>query len=433
MALTGFNPPVVRAGMLMIFVFLGMLSEKEADSLNSIGLAVTVMILINPYAAFSKSLWLSVFASTGIIILSGKMKPESKDKQSKNKLINLVKTFVIDSVAVSLSVALFTLPLTLVFFDRFSLVTPVANLVLIEISSLSMLLTGFAVLFFLTGLHFISYPLFFLSSFLARIITGFALSLSKLPFITIGTDWRPLRIITVLIPLFAVIIYLLKKYKKDKLLKAFSVLVAVSFVTVCVMGIINEQRRTRIYLPAVGNGMCVAVVDKKNTAVIGCGGNYFAYSSFCDIMEKEGISKLDFVFVPSENKSVYSFFDDITNGFDIDTLKSCEYGSATLESGTQIECSKDYAFINCHGVSVLAVFNYNFNTGSLPESFRKADYLITRYALPKGCDENSFGQTIVLVEEPENNIQNIKYAGNEIICLEVEQNGRARFETANQR
>ncbi len=421
MAITGFNPPVVRAGFLMIFVFAGRLFNKEADSINSIGFAVFLMLLINPYSALSKSLWLSVFATLGIIILSGGIYKTLDRKETENRLLAFFKTFTLKSLAVSISVTLFTLPLSVLFFDRFSLVTPLANLVLIEITSFAMLLAGFAVLFFSLRITFVSSAFFFISSLLGRVITEFAVSLSKIPSITLGTDFLPLRIFAFLIPLFAVLFYYFKKKEKIRLIKITSVLIAFSFLTVCVSGIVTERNRSRIYIPSVGDGTSVVIVDKNKASVIGCGGNYFAYSEVCDIMKKEGVSEIEFLFVPSEKSEVYSFYDDIRAGYDIALIREFEFGKAQFDNGTEIDCEKDYAFADFNGATVLVILNQFFNMDNLPDGYASADYLIASRGKPINFKEENFRQVII----------NDGNDSEKTICLEVERNGRTGLKTAD--
>lgn len=210
-SLTGFNPPVVRAGTLMIFVFAGSLFKREADSLNSIGIAVTLMLLINPFAALSKGLWLSVFSSFGIILVSGKMYEKLNFTEFNSGFPEFLKCFILQSLAVSASVALFTLPLSFLFFERFSLLTPVSNLLLIEIASFTMLLAGFASVFGVFGLGFVSEPLFFAASAGAKVIVETADFLSSIPYITVPTDNTVLRIIAFSLPAVCFLIYCLKK------------------------------------------------------------------------------------------------------------------------------------------------------------------------------------------------------------------------------
>ena len=215
MALTGFNPPVVRAGILMIFVFLGALSGKEADNLNSIGFAVTLMLLINPYASFSKSLWLSVFASFGIILFSQGINRFLKRREFSNRVLEFISSFILQSFSVSISVSIITFPLTALFFDSISLVTLLSNLVLIEVSSVAMLLTGFASLFYIIGLGFLSGPAFFVSSLLSKFILGFSHALASLKYISVSTASLPVKAAAVMIPLAVIAFYYIKKKNRS--------------------------------------------------------------------------------------------------------------------------------------------------------------------------------------------------------------------------
>ena len=67
MALTGFTPSVMRAGAMMLIFILSKIINQQADSLNSLCLALTVLLLTNPFLASSISLQLSFFATLGII------------------------------------------------------------------------------------------------------------------------------------------------------------------------------------------------------------------------------------------------------------------------------------------------------------------------------------------------------------------------------
>ncbi len=70
MALTGFPISVVRAGLMLILSCLLFLFTGSKDSLTNLLISVTVICAVTPYAVFSVSLWLSAFATFGIIVLN---------------------------------------------------------------------------------------------------------------------------------------------------------------------------------------------------------------------------------------------------------------------------------------------------------------------------------------------------------------------------
>ena len=429
-ALTGFNPPVVRAGTMMIFVFLGKIGKREPDSLNSIGLAVTAMLIFNPYAVLSESLWLSVFSSAGIILFASKISKRLNVFSFKNKYLNYFKSFVMNSFGVSLSAVLFTLPLTVMFFGRFSLVSPIANVVLIEVASVTMLLTGFAVLLHIIRLKIISFPLFFVATVLSRFITEFSVWLSGFRGITVSTDYLPLKISAFLIPAVLIIILLFKSKKKRFPVKAVSFVTAVLFSSVCLSGIITEKNRVRIYVSSVEEGICVILNDNLGTAVFGCGGNSLASYPICDIMDKEGVSAVDFLFAPSWEKEVCSCVDVITENYGVEHLHVADFGKWELWGRDFVHCCKDYAYIKTGKATVLVLFSAETDFSLIPDSEKYADYLISYGVVPKNIDINRY--SAVIVSSPTEN-----YGENSVYCttdgtvlLEVKQNGRARIETA---
>ena len=73
MGLTGFSHSVVRAGVMLIVCRAALLCGRDSDTLNSLGFAVVLMLLCNPYAAFSTGLQLSYLATMGIAAASGPM------------------------------------------------------------------------------------------------------------------------------------------------------------------------------------------------------------------------------------------------------------------------------------------------------------------------------------------------------------------------
>lgn len=429
MALTGFNPPVVRAGTLMIFSFLGMLFKRQADSYNSIGLAITALLILNPFSALSVSLWLSVFASVGIILLSHKLAEKFNTEKIHNKAIKYIGDFLIQSVSVSVSAVLFTLPVTLIFFDRVSLFAPVANLLLIWVSSLAMLVSGFAVLIFLTGLKFVAMPLFFFAGFMAKFITKTAQFLSSLPSISISAKY-PLLIIFTAVLLITAAALLLKKNHNKTHLRVVAVTLAVLFAAFCAFGMQTEKRTLKFTVVSVGNGSCVVISKNNSAALIGCGGNFFSSYNICDILSKEGVAKADFVFIPRENETEASALEYIGKKFDIVTLKKYESGKLTLWDDIEIVCENEYAYIKSESITMLVVFTPALNINSIENEYKKADFLVSRAALPKNFENGSFGKIILSSTKEksafEANKAEIYSTADGSITIEVKQNGRTK-------
>ena len=68
-ALTGFSVSVIRAGAMVGAVIISKAIHRDADSLNPIGVGVAGIMLANPFAAYSVSLWFTVLSTVGILVL----------------------------------------------------------------------------------------------------------------------------------------------------------------------------------------------------------------------------------------------------------------------------------------------------------------------------------------------------------------------------
>lgn len=70
-ALTGGDPPVVRASIMATVFLLGMLVERKSDGWNALALSALVTLLISPQALFEIGFQLSYAAMAGILWMSG--------------------------------------------------------------------------------------------------------------------------------------------------------------------------------------------------------------------------------------------------------------------------------------------------------------------------------------------------------------------------
>lgn len=67
MLLTGMTVSVVRAGILQLLASAALLADRTADTLNSLGLALVILLTANPYAAMDFGLLLSFAATLGVL------------------------------------------------------------------------------------------------------------------------------------------------------------------------------------------------------------------------------------------------------------------------------------------------------------------------------------------------------------------------------
>ncbi len=120
MWLIEFTPSVTRAGAMLVVLLAGQLTRYRADSLNSLGLAMTLLLAADPYALYDVGLQLSFAATAGILVLL----PAFARRRERRGVRRLIR----ESLAVTFAASLYTLPLMAVSFGNISLLTPLANL-----------------------------------------------------------------------------------------------------------------------------------------------------------------------------------------------------------------------------------------------------------------------------------------------------------------
>lgn len=127
--MVGCTPSVLRASIMYGMVLLAFLLGREADSINSLFVALFVCLLWQPAALLSASLQLSFASTLGILCFAGRL--QKALTPSSNRLprtINKLIHFFAVSIACSLASLLLTWPILLYHFNYLSVFSPFSNL-----------------------------------------------------------------------------------------------------------------------------------------------------------------------------------------------------------------------------------------------------------------------------------------------------------------
>ncbi len=142
MAVTGFSPSVTRAGIMHLMALTADLLHRDADGLTSMSVGVLALLIWNPLSAADVGLQLSVVSTVGLLLFSDRNKKRIAALFEKihfgppHTLVKKGKIYLIDSLAVSLTASLFTLPLSALHFGNISLIAPLTNLLCVYAATL---------------------------------------------------------------------------------------------------------------------------------------------------------------------------------------------------------------------------------------------------------------------------------------------------------
>lgn len=135
MLVAGLSPPIVRSCIMLCFVLLAPIFRRDSDGPTALGASLLVILLCNPYAAASVSLQLSFTATAGILWASGPLYELCMKLPVKKAAVRRLWGFVSASVSASLGALVLTIPLTAIYFNIFTLVSPLSNLLVVPAAS----------------------------------------------------------------------------------------------------------------------------------------------------------------------------------------------------------------------------------------------------------------------------------------------------------
>jgi competence protein ComEC len=123
--IAGLSIPTQRAIIMLTVLSIMTLLRRNSRPVDALGLAMIVVLLFDPVAVLSAGFWFS-FSAVAVIyinVVSG----SKTDFSVLNKLKNILKQWL----RLQLMISLFLLPLSLFMFQQGSLISPLANLLLI--------------------------------------------------------------------------------------------------------------------------------------------------------------------------------------------------------------------------------------------------------------------------------------------------------------
>jgi len=128
--LTGGEPPVWRAAIMLWLVLGARELGRETDGLRALAASALLMLFVRPHWLFGLSFQLSFLAVLGILLLSPRLQPH----------FSRLPSFLAGPLAVTLSAQLAVLPLQLSFFALLPLLTVPANLLSVPLVGVFMAL-----------------------------------------------------------------------------------------------------------------------------------------------------------------------------------------------------------------------------------------------------------------------------------------------------
>lgn len=270
---SAFTPSVIRASLMTTCAMLAPLFKRRANSLNSLGLAVTVLLLLNPYTVQSISFQLSAAATLGVLFstpITDKIITHFKEfpiKQVKSFII-----YLLSSIVISLFSGIFTLPVSAYHFGVTPILSPIANILCVKPAFYGML-TGTVA----TAISFIPATLTKTAALLLFDVTEFILDLvstvaglfSNISFCTIPVhkEWliAGLLLGTIMLSV-GTLVY--KKRKKKFIITATAITVVLSLFTCIFIPLTVPKHKNTLTVLSTGDNLCLVIRSGTRYALL---------------------------------------------------------------------------------------------------------------------------------------------------------------------
>jgi len=188
-AITGFSYPVMRACIMLFAVYAAYFAGRERDIYTALFLSVALILGADPCAAHSCGLWLSAFATFGMVFGTELTEGLRNTLHKRNALLGLLFTLLVLPLFVGLCAVLCSMPVMWITFGEMSLLSPIATLICepmfnaLLFASLIMAAVGTPIPLFTAGVSLISHLIVSATTFFSDLGTPYSLNYPFVPYL----------------------------------------------------------------------------------------------------------------------------------------------------------------------------------------------------------------------------------------------------------
>lgn len=368
-AVTGFSISVLRAGAMVCGVLLGKLFHRGADSINSIGFALTFILLFNPFSAYSAALWFTTFSTLGLLIASRKVSDYILNT-AWGRVFSRYPFFegFVNLLSISVSVTAFTLPVFILKFDMLPVASFISNFFSVSIALALMVTTVVGFLLHIIGAFPLAETAYFISGILSGYLRNVTEKIGMAQWSSISVSHRYFKYFLIFDLTVTVVCLVLKVFGKN-IFKHACVLLAITFLLTAFYCTDYERRNASLDIISGNGEMSVLINSGGKSVLIGCADKNMTYT-VSDVLNTHGKKFLDAVAVTQMDSDTVSRAANLKSVFPYAQLMFCfdapdvfyENISENIKNITVGDVSVDLfspdicAEIELNGKSILTVF-----------------------------------------------------------------------------
>ncbi len=275
--LAGMSIPTIRALVMVVVFALSYVNKAHVSRWSAWSIALLIVLLLDPLSVLDAGFW---FSFTAVAVL---MFAYTGKAFEKNKILGFVKAQLVILIGL--------MPLMVVVFHQFNILTPFANFIVLPLASIVLIPLLFLSMFVYAVSEALAHYVFLAVEKTAELVFYVLDLLSRFDFLKIAMP--SFSGFYVVILTLSVIILMLPRLFRWKWL----VLVLFIPIVLPVSNALNDKE-FKVNVLDVGQGLSIVVRTKKHTLVYDTGAKYESGFSMANavvmpVLQSFGVKKLD--------------------------------------------------------------------------------------------------------------------------------------------
>ena len=304
LCLTGFSMSAMRSVFMLFAVYIAFLTSEENDSPTSLFVAVSLIILITPYAIYELGMWMSFLATLAVITFYPLIKsviatPSKKKTNKKLRVILIVLRACVLTAGGTVAVSMFLLPISWAVFGEVSLMAVPANIVMSPLATIFLILSALSVLF--CNIPVISVAIRYLALGISTVMSYLVENFSDLDIAAVSLRYPFAKYLVIAFSLIIAVMMLIKISKK--ILFALPPVAFVLSFLVCVL-CFNATNPSALSYRGQGQSEVISVSNDESLAIIDMSdGSYSRFSKALKDASSTGVTELECIVLTSVSHS----------------------------------------------------------------------------------------------------------------------------------
>jgi len=329
MIITGMPPSVTRATIMAILLLISYLRSNKQNNFNTLALAAFLILVFDPTQIFNPGFQLSFSAVTSIFIFFPRLRILIDSHIKVHSSIRYLLLFL----SVSLAAQLGTIPFTIYYFGKLSLISLFANVVIIPLIGFIVGLGIFTLLISLISFS-LAYLFILSNELFVNIALGFVKYVSSFSFAYVSIPrysvWDG-AIYLLLLAMFTLYFRRLISYKTKFLFVLLLIANLVIWSKIDDKEILPDGKLSVLFLDVRQSESALVKFPNNKIAMVNFGNATTNYSAgkftILPLLNKLGISKINYPIISQLNRDKYLGILDLIDKDYIDTLYiPIEYG-----------------------------------------------------------------------------------------------------------